>query len=190
MRYELTRTTTDAHTTIRTTTTGKLVDVEQQAQHLRSWALIRGATISGHAYLRLLGEGDTAVMEQPTTEAVIAPNKETGLEVDMTDGGPALVVANVPFGEVRAVVRALRQEFGAACGRTGAADFLPADGQWKTGTLTWHVRELPDTLPTSIEVAEETPVAVAAAGAPETAAPASTGRRFSLHLPRWRRQNG
>lgn len=188
MRYQLTSTQTEPHTAIRIAAKFRLADVEQQAQHLRSWALIQGATITASPSLRLLGEGETCVVTLPTTSAVVVPNKETGLEVDASDGGPAIVLSGVAFDQVRPAIRALRQEFGNECGRVGATDYQPADGNWATGTLTWHVRALPAVLPAEFEVEDEAPALVAAA--PEAAPVALAGRRFSLHWPRWRRQDG
>jgi hypothetical protein len=165
-----------------------LADVEQQAQHLRSWALIQGATITAPAFLRLLGEGETCVVELPTSEAIVAPHKETGLDIEVIAEAPAIVLADVPFDQVRPAIRALRQQFGAECGRVGATDYRASDGNWATGTLTWHVRALPAELPAEFEVQDEGAAAVAPSAVPGPAPLA--GRRFSLHWPRWRRQDG
>lgn len=186
MRYQLTTTNCGPCTAIRVGTELSLVEVEQQAQHLRSWALIRGAKIANHAFLRLLGEGDTCVVELPAS-AVIVPDKETGLTVDTNPESPAIVIEDVPFDALRPLLRALRQEFGNECGRTGAADYVAGPDGWKTGTLSWQVRQLPASLPATIEVEDAAPVLVAAGVAePE---PALAGRRFGLHWRKWRRQD-
>lgn len=187
MRYQLSTTTHAPCTAIRVGTELNLAEVEQQAQHLRSWALIRGAKIADHAFVRLLGEGETCVVELPAS-AVIVPDKETGLTVDTTPESPAIVVSDVSFEALRGVVRALRQEFGSECGRLGAADYVAGRDGWKSGTLTWQVRELPASMPAELEVEDLEPVAVGAVleASPE---PALAGRRFGLHWRRWRRQD-
>lgn len=187
MRYQLTSTTSEPGTAIRVPTELRLAEVEQQAQHLRGWALIRGAKIEGHAFLRLLGEGETCVVELPAS-AVVVPDKESGLTIDTTAESPAMVVAGVPFDAVRNVLRALRHEFGSECGRTGAADFTAGPEGWKIGTLTWMVRELPASLPAMIDVEDAAPPVTVVMEA-EAATPALAGRRFGLHWRRWRRQD-
>lgn len=187
MRYQLTTTTSGACTAIRVATELTQPEVEKMAQHLRGWALIRSAKIEGHAFLRLFGEGETCVVELPAS-AIIVPDKETGLTIDTTDASPAIVVENVRFDAVRNVLRALRQQFGSESGRTGAADFAPGPEGWKSGRLTWRVRELPSSLPAVIDVEDAAPPVAVAAEA-EVAAPALAGRRFGLHWRRWRRQD-
>lgn len=187
MRYQLSTTNSGECTAIRVSTDFTQPEVEKMAQHLRGWALIRSAKIEGHAFLRLLGEGETCVVELPAS-AIIVPDKETGLTIDTTDASPAIVVEGVKFDGVRSVLRALRQQFGSECGRTGAADFTPGPEGWKSGTLTWMVRELPADLPAALEVEEAAPP-VAIAVEAEAPAPALAGRRFGLHWRRWRRQD-
>ncbi len=187
MRYQLTTTTSKPCTAIRVPTELTEAEVEKHAQHLRGWALIRSAKIEGHAFLRLFGEGETCVVELPAS-AIVVPDQESGLTIDTTAESPAIVVEGVPFDAARTVLRALRQELGSECGRTGAADFTPGPDGWRSGTLTWTVREFPSSPPASIDVEDAAPpVAVAA----EAQAPASAlaGRRFGLHWRRWRRQD-
>ena len=175
MRYQLSTATHAPCTAIRVGTELNLAEVEQQAQHLRSWALIRGAKIADHAFVRLLGEGETCVVELPAS-AVIVPDKETGLTVDTTPESPAIVVSDVSFEALRGVVRALRQEFGSECGRLGA--------ERRRGRVVTS----PASMPAELEVEDLEPVAVGAVleASPE---PALAGRRFGLHWRRWRRQD-
>lgn len=187
MRYQLSATNSGECTAIRVSTGFTQPEAEKMAQHLRGWALIRSAKIEGHAFLRLLGEGETCVVELPAS-AIVVPDKETGLTIDVTAESPAIAVQDVPFDNVRNVLRALRQEFGNECGRTGAADFTPGPGGWKSGTLTWMVRALPADLPAAFEVEDAAPPVAVAAEA-EAPAPALAGRRFGLHWRRWRRQD-
>ena len=147
---------------------------------------IAQASPASQAVVRLHGEGDACSVMLPTAGR-ISPNLETGLTADAIEAGHAIEVDGVPFEQVQALVRALRSEFGAECGLAGWTEFRASPEGWKRGTVTWRVRSLPAALPESITV-DETPAPAAVAIAADGPEPLAS-RRFSIHWPRWRRQD-
>lgn len=72
--------------------------VEETAERLRSWALIRGASISGAAFVRL-GVGGNAEVHLPTAGRV-APHPDTGLRIDIVAGRTLATIPTIPFEHV------------------------------------------------------------------------------------------
>ena len=119
-----------------------LAACELQATRLRSWALIRGETITGLPFLRLRAGGETEV--HLPVSGTIAPHSQVGVTAEETPESTLAVVHDVAFGSLPNVLQEVGARIAADHSPAGAAEFHPAGREaWKIGTLAWPVREAP-----------------------------------------------
>jgi hypothetical protein len=131
-------------------------DIAATSTRLRSWALIAGEQLTGLPFLRISGELYCEV--HIPVAGKVRPHPETGVSLEIGDGGPAVAVRTVQFEDIRAVMRELGGEIAVDCGIAGAAEFHPASAEFRQGTLVWPVHKplraaLPSGAPQLVEAA-------------------------------------
>ena len=109
----------------------------EASTRLRSWALIRGEQLTGLPFLRISGESYCEV-HIPVSGRVY-PHPETGVSLEVGDGGPAVAVRVVQFEDLRAVMRELGAEIAVDCGIAGPVEFHPSSAEFRNGTVIWPV---------------------------------------------------
>ena len=111
--------------------------VEQMADHLRSWAVIRGATITGTAFLRLWPDGRCEV--HLPVEPGTAPHPQTGLRLEHTRAEEVAVTPGVQFEEMRELFDSLRAER-AEASRSAFVELRPSEHAFKSGmfVIPWN----------------------------------------------------
>lgn len=114
-------------------------DVERMADRLRSWALIRGETITGAPFMRLCGAVDVQV--HLPVSGKMSPHLETGIEGDIAEGGPIGTIHNVPFAEVRALVESAHDWY-PGLGDHRWAEFRPTGRNFGEGDLILPRRDV------------------------------------------------
>lgn len=112
-------------------------EIATAATRLRSWALISGEQLTGLPFLRISGELYCEV--HIPVAGKVRPHPETGVSLEIGDGGPAVAVRTVRFEEVRSVIRELSGEIAVDCGSAGPVEFHPASAEFRQGTLVWPV---------------------------------------------------
>lgn len=112
-------------------------EIATAATRLRSWALISGEQLTGLPFLRISGEQYCEV--HIPVVGKVRPHPETGVSLEIGEGGPAVAVRTVRFDEVRAVLRELGGEIAIDCGIAGPVEFHPASAEFLQGTLVWPV---------------------------------------------------
>jgi hypothetical protein len=111
--------------------------IAEAATRLRSWALIQGEQLTGLPFLRISGELHCEV--HIPVIGKVHPHPETGVSVEIGDGGPAVALRVVRFEEMRSVLRELTGEIALDCGLAGPVEFHPASAEFRHGTLVWPV---------------------------------------------------
>ena len=77
-------------------------EIAEAATRLRSWALITGERLTGLPFLRISGELYCEV--HIPVAGKVRPHPETGVSLEVGQGGPAVAVRTVRFDELRAVM--------------------------------------------------------------------------------------
>jgi hypothetical protein len=113
--------------------------ITEAATRLRSWALIRGEQLTGLPFLRISGELHCEV--HIPVAGKVHPHPETGVSMEIGDGGPAVAVRMVRFDELRAVLRELTGEIAVDCGIAGPVEFHPSSAEFLHGTVVWPVHQ-------------------------------------------------
>ncbi|MEP7216447.1 MAG: cytidylate kinase-like family protein [Anaerolineaceae bacterium] len=133
------------------TTELNLRDVGVSAERLRSWAKIREVPVQGPPVLILTG--DVAARVHLPIGAELMPHPETGIELEAIPSGVVAKVADVRFGELRAVGREL-QSILASSGRSGPLEFHSTDGDFFSGDLVLPLQTMPTDGPTILSLTE------------------------------------
>jgi hypothetical protein len=144
----------------------KREDVERMADRLRSWALIRGETITGKPFVRLCGAVDQVQVHLPVSGKV-SPNMETGVEGDSSDGGAIGVIAGVPFENVRELVESASHWY-PGLDEHRWAEFRPTARNFTEGSVVLPRREATRA---DAACADRTPVLLPRSGVPAEAVP-------------------
>lgn len=139
MQYAITPSSLPSIRTISRTAQLTNAGITEAATRLRSWALIRGEQLTGLPFLRISGELHCEV-HIPVAGKVI-PHPETGVSMEIGDGGPAVAVRMVRFDELRAVLRELTGEIAVDCGIAGPVEFHPSSAEFTHGTVVWPVHQ-------------------------------------------------
>ena len=113
--------------------------IAEAATRLRSWALIVGEQLTGLPFLRISGELHCEV--HIPVAGKVHPHPETGVSMEMGEGGPAVAVRMVRFEELRAVLRELNGEIAVDCGLAGPVEFHPSSAEFRHGTVVWPVHK-------------------------------------------------
>lgn len=111
--------------------------IAEAATRLRSWALITGEQLTGLPFLRISGELHCEV--HIPVVGKVNPHPETGVSLEVADGGPAVALRVVRFEEMRSVIRELSGEIALECGLAGPVEFHPSSAELRHGTLVWPV---------------------------------------------------
>ncbi|MEO8541269.1 MAG: hypothetical protein ABI577_16125 [bacterium] len=114
-------------------------DIAESATRLRSWALIAGEQLTGLPFLRISGENHCEV--HIPVAGKVRPHPETGVSLEIGDGGAAVTVRTVPLEQVSDVLRELSGEIAVDCGLAGPVEFHPASAEFLQGTLVWPVHK-------------------------------------------------
>lgn len=112
-------------------------EIAEAATRLRSWALNTGERLTGLPFLRISGELYCEV--HIPVAGKVRPHPETGVSLEVGQGGPAVAVRTVRFDELRAVMAELGGEIAIDCGIAGPVEFHPASAEFLQGTLVWPV---------------------------------------------------
>lgn len=112
-------------------------EIADAATRLRSWALITGEQLTGLPFLRISGELYCEV--HIPVAGKVRPHPETGVSLEVGEGGPAVAVRTVAFSEIRPAMRELGGEIAVDCGIAGPVEFHPASAEFLQGTLVWPV---------------------------------------------------
>ncbi|MBK6319295.1 MAG: hypothetical protein IPF51_11040 [Dehalococcoidia bacterium] len=115
--------------------------IAEAATRLRSWALCSGEQMAGPAFLRIAGDLHCEVHLPVAGRA--RPRGETGISAELSEGGQALALGDVPFASVREVIRELGGEIALDYGMAGAVEFHPDSPEFRRGTLLWPVHRMP-----------------------------------------------
>lgn len=155
MRYVIAPSALPENRTISCRTGFTRAEIAIAATRLRSWALISGEQLTGLPFLRISGELHCEV--HIPVAGKVRPHPETGVSLEIGEGGPAVAVRTVRFEEVRPVIRELAGEIAIDCGCAGPVEFHPASAEFLQGTLVWPVhRQLrtagPGGLPHLVEI--------------------------------------
>lgn len=137
MRYVIAPSALPELRTISRRATLNSTSIADAATRLRSWALISGEQLTGLPFLRISGELHCEV--HIPVVGKVRPHPETGVSLEIGDGGPAVAVRTVVFEEVRDVMRELGGEIAVDCGIAGPVEFHPASAEFRQGTLIWPV---------------------------------------------------
>lgn len=127
-------------------------DIQAQATRLRSWALIRGATIAGRPFVRL--RGTSAALVCLPLSGWTPAHPETGISLERNEEEDILVTPCAGLDEARALLARLRETGRASVCQTGDPEFHPApDG---IGTLVLPLRAVSSIAPHAL-LREEVP---------------------------------
>jgi hypothetical protein len=137
MRYVIAPSALPELKTISRRATLNSASIADAATRLRSWALISGEQLTGLPFLRISGELHSEV--HIPVVGKVRPHPETGVSLEIGDGGPAVAVRTVTFDEIRDVMRELGGEIAVDCGIAGPVEFHPASAEFRQGTLIWPV---------------------------------------------------
>lgn len=137
MRYAITPSALPANRTIACRAGLNSGEIATAATRLRSWALISGEQLTGLPFLRISGEQYCEV--HIPVAGKVRPHPETGVSMELGDGGPAVAVRTVRFEEIKSVLRELGGEIAVDCGIAGPVEFHPASAEFLQGTLVWPV---------------------------------------------------
>jgi hypothetical protein len=118
--------------------------VAEAATRLRSWALIMGEQLTGLPFLRISGELHCEV--HIPVAGKVHPHPQTGISLEMGEGGQAVALRTVRFDEMRGVLRELTGEIAVDFGLAGPVEFHPASAEFRHGTLIWPVHRQPRSL--------------------------------------------
>jgi hypothetical protein len=113
--------------------------ISEAATRLRSWALIAGEQITGLPFLRISGELHCEV--HVPVVGKVTPHPETGVSLEIGEGGPAVALRVARFEEMRSVIRELTGEIALDCGLAGPVEFHPSSAELRHGTLVWPVHK-------------------------------------------------
>jgi len=116
-----------------------ITSITQEAQRLRSWALISGERITGLPFVRV-SAGLGCTVHVPV-DGRVSPHPETGVSLERAAGGKAVALRVVQFDEARPLVREMTGEIAVDCGLAGPAEFHPSSAEFRTGTLIWPVHK-------------------------------------------------
>ena len=139
MRYAMTPSSLPAVRTISRRAPLTQTGIAEAATRLRSWALIAGEQLTGLPFLRICGELHCEV-HIPVAGRVFA-HPETGVSMEMGEGGNAVAVRMVRFEELRSVLRELTGEIAVDCGLAGPVEFHPSSAEFRHGTVVWPVHQ-------------------------------------------------
>lgn len=137
MQYAITPSQLPPVRTISRTAAFTPTGISEAATRLRSWALIKGEQLTGLPFLRISGELHCEV--HIPVAGKVRPHPETGVSLEIGEGGPAVALRTVSFDEIRAVMRELTGEIAVDHGIAGPVEFHPASAEFRHGTLAWPV---------------------------------------------------
>ena len=141
MRYTLTPSTLPPLRTVSRQADLTPTSIAEAATRLRSWSLIIGEQLTGLPFLRISGELHCEV--HVPVAGRVRPNPETGVSMEIGEGGLAVALRTVRFEELRAVMRELNGEIAADCGLAGPVEFHPSSAEFRHGTVVWPVHRIP-----------------------------------------------
>jgi hypothetical protein len=139
MQYAISPSTVPSVRTISRTAEFTSAGIAEAATRLRSWALIQGEQLTGLPFLRI--SGDLHCEVHIPVVGKVHPHPETGVSVEIGEGGPAVALRVVRFEEIRAVIRELTGEIAVDCGLAGPVEFHPSSAEFRHGTLVWPVHK-------------------------------------------------
>jgi hypothetical protein len=108
-------------------------EIEKQVGRLKAWALIRGATITGPAYVRLTSPLIGTV--HLPTDGMVHPHPETGVSLERSAGGHQLVVSDVAFGDIRAAAELALDYAGPGTELLGQVEFHRGPDGFREGSI-------------------------------------------------------
>ena len=152
MQYAITPSSLPAVRTISRQSQLSQAAIAEAATRLRSWALIAGEQLTGMPFLRISGELHCEV--HIPVAGKVHPHPETGVSMEIGDGGDAVAVRMVRFEEMRAVLRELTGEIAVDCGLAGPVEFHPSSAEFRHGTVVWPVHQRLRTASTEPQLVE------------------------------------
>ena len=144
MRYTLTPSTLPPLRTVSRQADLTSAGIADAATRLRSWSLIIGEQLTGLPFLRISGELHCEV--HVPVAGRVHPHPQTGVSMEIGQGGPAVALRTVRFEELRGVMRELTGEIAADCGLAGPVEFHPSSAEFRHGTVVWPVHRIPPRL--------------------------------------------